>query len=51
MLRRSLKGVVEPGILDLIVADCGIDLEKRPQDLEPKEFAKLANFVTSLNRQ
>ena len=51
MLRRSLKGVVEPGILDLIAADCGIDLEKRPQDLDPKEFAKLANFITSLNRQ
>jgi len=47
MLRRSLKGFVDQGMLDRIATDCGIDLEKRPQDLEPKEFAKVANFIVA----
>ncbi len=50
MLRRSLKGFIDPGMLDLLSADWGINMEKRPQDLEPQEFAKLSNFVTGLIR-
>ncbi len=50
MLRRSLRAVVEQSMLDLVATDCGIDVEKRPQDLEPQEFAKLVNFISSLNR-
>ena len=51
MLRRSLRDFVEQGIYDLLATDCGIDMEKRPQDLEPWELAKIANFVTSASRQ
>ena len=49
MLRRSLKGFMEQSTFDLLSTDCGINMEKRPQDLEPAEFAKLANFITHTN--
>ena len=48
MLRRSLKGFMDQKIFDLLSTDGGINMEKRPQDLEPKEFAKMANFITNL---
>jgi len=47
MLRRSLKGFIDPRVFDLLSTDCGINMEKRPQDLEPKEFAKISNFIMS----
>jgi len=50
MLRRSLKGFMDQKIFDLLSTDCGINMEKRPQDLEPAEFAKLVNFITNLKR-